>query len=190
MEDTGKKSRPRQRRSFTSEFKAEIFDLCQRGDRSLGQVAREFDLTETAVPEWVKQAQRNTGQRADGLTTAERAELAVLRRENRRLQQDVDILKRGPRLSSRRRPNEALPVHRAEKVSERNVARAWVLLKVSRSAYYTHRAGPSARRVADVELARAIAAVHTESKSRCGAPRVHAVLARQGRRHGRNESPA
>lgn len=93
MENTGKR-KPRQRRSFTSEFKAEIVDLCQRGDRSLGQVAKDFDLTETAVREWVKQAERDSGRRADGLTTAERAELAVLRRDNRRLQQDVDILKR------------------------------------------------------------------------------------------------
>ena len=94
MENTGKRKSPRQRRSFTSEFKAEIVDLCQRGDRSLGQVAKDFDLTETAVREWVKQAERDNGRRADGLTTAERAELAVLRRDNRRLQQDVDILKR------------------------------------------------------------------------------------------------
>lgn len=94
MENTGKRKSPRQRRSFTSEFKAEIVDLCQRGDRSLGQVAKDFDLTETAVREWVKQAERDSGRRADGLTTVERAELAVLRRDNRRLQQDVDILKR------------------------------------------------------------------------------------------------
>jgi transposase len=49
-----KKSRPR--RSFTPEFKAEIVELCQRGDRSVGQVARDLDLTETAVREWVRQA--------------------------------------------------------------------------------------------------------------------------------------
>jgi hypothetical protein len=48
--------KPRGRRSFTPEFKAEIVDLCQRGDRSVGQVAKDFDLTETAVREWVKQA--------------------------------------------------------------------------------------------------------------------------------------
>jgi transposase len=46
MEGMGKK--PRRRRSFTAEFKAEIVELCQRGDRSVGQVAKEFDLTETA----------------------------------------------------------------------------------------------------------------------------------------------
>jgi|SRR5262250_1354545 len=88
-----KKSRPR--RSFTPEFKAEIVELCQRGDRSVGQVARDFDLTETAVREWIKQAERDAGTRHDGgLTTDERAELAQLRRENRRLREDVEILKR------------------------------------------------------------------------------------------------
>ena len=47
--ETMAKKRPRARRSFTSEFKAEIVELCRRGDRSVGQVARDFDLTETAV---------------------------------------------------------------------------------------------------------------------------------------------
>jgi transposase len=64
MESMGK--RPRRRRSFTAEFKAEIVELCQRGDRSVGQVARDFDLTETAVREWVKQAERDAGTRQDG----------------------------------------------------------------------------------------------------------------------------
>jgi transposase len=69
--------------------------LCQRGDRSIGQVARDFDLTETSVREWVRQAERDAGTRGDGgLTSAERQELSALRRENRRLRQDVEILKR------------------------------------------------------------------------------------------------
>ena len=94
MESMGRK-KPRQRRSFTPEFKAEIVELCQREDRSVGQVARDFDLTETAVREWVKQAGRDAGIRQDGgLTTEERRELAELRRENRRLREDVEILKR------------------------------------------------------------------------------------------------
>jgi transposase len=89
------RKRPRARRSFTAEFKAEIVELCQRGDRSIGQVARDFGLTETAVREWVRQAERDAGTRGGGgLTTAERQELSALRRENRRLQQDVEILKR------------------------------------------------------------------------------------------------
>jgi transposase len=85
----------RRRRSFTPEFKAEIVELCQRGDRSVGQVARDFDLTETAVREWVKQAWRDAGTRVDGgLTSAERQELIELRRECSRLREDVEILKR------------------------------------------------------------------------------------------------
>ena len=92
METMGKK-RPRRRRSFTPEFKAEIVDACRRGDRSVGQVARDFDLTETAVRSWVKQAEVDAG-RQERLTTEEREELAQLRRENRRLREDVEILKR------------------------------------------------------------------------------------------------
>ena len=89
------RKRPRARRSFTRGFKAEIVELCQRGDRSIGQVSRDFDLTETAVREWVRQAERDAGTRGDGgLTSQERQELAVLRRENRRLREDVEILKR------------------------------------------------------------------------------------------------
>jgi transposase len=93
MESMGKK-KPRPRRSFTAEFKAEIVELCQRGDRSVGQIAKDFDLTETAVREWLKQAERDAGTRTDGLTTSEKDELAQLRRENRRLREDVEILKR------------------------------------------------------------------------------------------------
>jgi transposase len=93
MESVGKK-RSRPRRAFTPEFKAEIVELCQRGDRTVRQVVRDFDLTETAVRQWVKQAELDVGTRDDGLTSNERAELSRLRAENRRLQQDVDILKR------------------------------------------------------------------------------------------------
>jgi transposase len=93
--DTMERKQPRARRSFTPEFKAEIVELCQRGDRSIGQVAGDFDLTETAVREWVRQVERDAGTRRDGgLTSSERQELAALGRENRRLREDVEILKR------------------------------------------------------------------------------------------------
>jgi len=91
--ETMAKKKPRPRRSFTPEFKADIVRRCQGGDRSIGQVARDFDLTETAVREWVRQAEVDAGER-DGLTSEERRELAELRRENRRLQADVELLKR------------------------------------------------------------------------------------------------
>jgi len=91
--ETVAKKKPRRRRSFTPEFKSEIVEACNRGDRSIGQVARDFDLTETAVREWVKQADIDAGRR-DGLTSSERDELSQLRRENRRLREDVEILRR------------------------------------------------------------------------------------------------
>ena len=86
-----KQKRPR--RSFTDEFKAEVVELCRRGDRSIGQVARDLDLTQTAVREWVRQADVDEGRR-DGMTTAEHEEVIRLRRENRRLREDVGILTR------------------------------------------------------------------------------------------------
>jgi len=91
--ETVAKKKPRPRRSFTPEFKADIVERCRRGDRTVGQVARDFDLTETAVREWARQADVDTGAR-DGVTTEERKELNDLRRENRRLKEDVEILRR------------------------------------------------------------------------------------------------
>ena len=93
METMERKKNPRRRRSFTPEFKAEIVEHCRRGDRSVGQVARDYDLTETAVREWVKQVEIDAGQRP-GLSTEERAELARLRHENRQLRLDNETLTR------------------------------------------------------------------------------------------------
>jgi transposase len=91
METMGRAKRPR--RSFTREFKAEVVALVRQPGNSAASVARDLDLTETAVRAWVKQADIDDGHR-DGLSTSEREELAQLRRENRRLTQDVEILKR------------------------------------------------------------------------------------------------
>jgi transposase len=91
METMG--SEKRRRRSFSKEFKAEVVELVRQPGNTAASVARDLDLTETAVRAWVKQADIDDGHH-DGLTTAEREELARLRRENRRLATDVEILKR------------------------------------------------------------------------------------------------
>ena len=85
--------RRRQRRSFTREFKAEIVALVRQGERSLPTICRAMDLSETAVRRWVEQAAVDAGDK-DGLTTEEREELRRLRRENRVLREERDILKR------------------------------------------------------------------------------------------------
>jgi transposase len=91
METMGRTKRPR--RSFTKEFKAEVVALVRQPGNTAASVARDLDLTETAVRDWVKQADVDDGMR-DGLTIDERAELAQLRKEVRVLREERDILKR------------------------------------------------------------------------------------------------
>ena len=85
----------RKRRSFTPEYKAEAVRLVQVGDRSVREVAKALDLTETALREWVKVAAIDAGKGAPGaLTTAERDELTRLRRDVKRLEMEREILKK------------------------------------------------------------------------------------------------
>jgi transposase InsO family protein len=78
------------------------------------------------------------------------------------------------------------PFIEAERAQQRSVKRACELLEVSRAAYYAHRADrPSIRQRVDQELTEHIGQAHEASKGRYGAPRIHAQLRRQGRRHGR-----
>jgi transposase len=68
-------------------------ELIRSSGKAIGQVCRDLDLTETAVRRWVQQAEIDAGKRP-GLTTAERAELAELRREVRILREEREILKK------------------------------------------------------------------------------------------------
>jgi len=89
-----KKKQRRKRRAFRAEFKAEAVRLCKVADRTITQVAEDLDLTETALREWVKRADIDASKGPpEAVTTAEREELARLRRENKRLTMERDILK-------------------------------------------------------------------------------------------------
>lgn len=89
-----KRKTRRARRAFTPEFKAEAVRLCKVGDRTIGQVAKDLDLTETSLREWVQRADVDAGKGSpEALTSVEREELTRLRRENKRLQMERDILK-------------------------------------------------------------------------------------------------
>ena len=83
----------RTRRSFTPEYKAETVQLIRTSGKSISQICRDLDLTETAVRRWVEQAAIDRGER-DGLTSSERDELGRLRREVRVLQEEREILKK------------------------------------------------------------------------------------------------
>jgi transposase len=84
----------RSRRRFTDEFKQQAVRLVLDEDKSVAEVARELDLVPSALGQWVKQAQADRSKGRTGLTTAEREELTRLRRENRILQEERDILKK------------------------------------------------------------------------------------------------
>jgi transposase len=85
----------RVRRSFTDEFKAGAVRLVIDEGKSVGQVARELDLTESALRMWVERARADRGTGKPGvLTTAEREELGRLRKEVRTLRMERDILKK------------------------------------------------------------------------------------------------
>src|SRR2546426_10158831 len=102
----------RRRRSFSPEFKAEAVKVVQQSGKSPGAVARELDLTETALRRWVAQAETDAGRGQGGaLTTDERAELAHLRRENKTPRVERGHLKKTtalfPQGQGRRSPSSA-----------------------------------------------------------------------------------
>lgn len=85
----------RARRKFTTEYKAEVVRLTRVSGKSLGELAKELDLTETAVRAWVKQAAIDEKRDPLGpLTSEERAENTRLRRELKRVTMERDFLKK------------------------------------------------------------------------------------------------
>lgn len=85
----------RKRRQFTPEFKADAAGLVTAGGKSIAEVTKEFDLTETSLRGWVKRAEAEAGKGpADALSSAERAELGELRKRVKRLEMEREILKK------------------------------------------------------------------------------------------------
>ena len=79
------------RRPYPPEFRRQIIELVRAG-RTPEELAREFEPTAQSIRNWVAQADRYEGRRTDGLTSAERTELSRLRRENRQLKLEREIL--------------------------------------------------------------------------------------------------
>ena len=82
---------PRSRPPYPSEFRLQMVELVRTG-RTPEELAREFEPSAQAIRNWVRQADRDEGRRKDGLTSTEKAELRELRRENRRLKEEREIL--------------------------------------------------------------------------------------------------
>ena len=84
----------RPRRQFSEEFRAQAVRLVLDEGKSVGAVAHDLDLTESALRQWVERARADRSGGKTGLTTAEREELARLRKENRILQEEREILRK------------------------------------------------------------------------------------------------
>ena len=84
----------RARRQFTDEFRAGAVRLVLDEGKTIGAVARELDLTPSSLGNWVRYARADRTKGRTGLTTEERAELAALRKDNRELRMERDILKK------------------------------------------------------------------------------------------------
>ena len=82
---------PRSRPPYPLEFRNRIIELVRAG-RTPAELAQEFEPTAQTISTWVAQADRDDGQRHDGLTSAEREALRKLRRENRQLREGREIL--------------------------------------------------------------------------------------------------
>jgi transposase len=76
---------------YPPEYRRRLIELTRAG-RSIRELAREFEPTAETIRQWVKQAALDDGLRSDGLTTSEREELNRLRRENRVLREEREIL--------------------------------------------------------------------------------------------------
>jgi len=82
---------PRSHPPYPLEYRRRMVELARAG-RKIDELAREFEPSANAIRKWVKQAELDEGQRSDGLTTTEREELNRLRRENRVLREEREIL--------------------------------------------------------------------------------------------------
>ena len=84
---------PSSRPPYSPEFRRQAVELVRSSGQSIPQIADELGVSPQSLRNWVKQGQLDSGERRDGLTSDEREELRRLRRENRRLTQEREILK-------------------------------------------------------------------------------------------------
>jgi len=84
---------PRTHPRYPDEFRQQILELARAG-RTADELAKEFEPTAQTIRNWIKQSELDHGQRQDGLTSDEKAELTRLRKENKQLRLEREILKK------------------------------------------------------------------------------------------------
>ena len=150
---------------------------------AIDELAREFEASANAIRKWVKQSGLDEGLRSDGLTTAEREELNRLRRENRVLREEREILGKSRGLVRDGDRHGAVTAFQFVSANQAmyGIATMCRVLAVSASGYYAWLKRPlSARARADAELIARITAIHQYSRETYGAPRIHEELSAAG----------
>jgi len=97
---------PKTHQPYPQEFRQQILELVRAG-RSPDELAQEFEPTAQTIRNWIKQAELDNGQRQDGLSSAEKAEMARLRKENKQLRLEREILSKAAAWFARE--TEAVP---------------------------------------------------------------------------------
>jgi transposase-like protein len=175
---------------YSAEFRAEAVRLARSSGKPNTQIARDLGVTTETLRKWLKQADRDEGKRQDGLTSEEREELRRLRRENRILREEREILKKAAAhlpLGRPTRPGEGLGVCGAGEghpsgASDVPGARCFP----ERVDVAWRRREPSARRRVNAQLTGQIVQIHQQSRGTYGALRVQAELTARGLVCGHN----
>jgi putative transposase len=149
-----------------------------RSGRSLSSLAKELGVTDTSIRNWLRQADLDEGRRQDGLTSDEKAELAQLRRENRVLREERDILKSSGLLREGERVKFAFIAAERASFPTAFMCRH---LGVSKSGFYAWQDRPECDRAReDRRLAVLTREAHEIGRKAYGSPRVHQELKAQG----------
>ena len=175
------KKQKRQRRSFSDEFKAGAVRLVLNERKLPAAVARDLDLSHSLVTKWVEQAQADLGRSTRGtLTTEENEELTRLRKENRELRLEREILNKAAAPLSRRRTGEIL-VHPGEEGRARALKAVQSIGCFARRVLRVDAADPERARAPRRARLKVLLRDAYERKSRTyyGSPRVHRTLQKQ-----------
>ncbi|MDE0100828.1 MAG: IS3 family transposase [Bryobacterales bacterium] len=170
-------------KAYPHEFRENVVQIAQTGNRRLAAVAAEFEVSTDSVRRWVKQAELDEGVRKDGTTSDERKELRRLRRVLRRVRMERDILAESSSLVRSGDRFDPVSVFKFVRARRRRwpVGCMCRVLGVSTSGYYAWlKRGPSRRAQANEAFSKRIAEIHEASHGQYGARRVHAELLASG----------
>ncbi|WP_413366254.1 IS3 family transposase [Lysinibacillus sp. 3P01SB] len=163
----------RQRRTFTPEFKLQLVKLYENG-KSRADIAREYDITPSALDRWIKNHKETGSFTAKDNRTEEENELARLRKENQRLLMENDILKQAALIMGRK-----LNVIR-NNAHKYSVSAMCAVLHLPKSTYYYHAdlSNKRAQKTEDIAISKEIARIFKESRNNYGTRKIKKELAK------------